>query len=61
MESGLAEEMFADLRGKGAFYRKQKYTHRYPHCWRCATELVYGWWMSGLSAWASCMTSRVKK
>ncbi|MBK8433792.1 MAG: isoleucine--tRNA ligase [Chloroflexi bacterium] len=41
MESGLAEEIFADLRGKGAFYRKQKYTHRYPHCWRCGTELVY--------------------
>ena len=38
---GVAEDIFAVLRERGFFYRKQKYTHRYPHCWRCGSELVY--------------------
>jgi isoleucyl-tRNA synthetase len=38
---GVAEEIFATLREKGRFYRKQRYSHRYPHCWRCGSELVY--------------------
>ncbi|WP_374687324.1 class I tRNA ligase family protein, partial [Promineifilum sp.] len=38
---GVAEDIFADLRQKGLFYRKQRYSHRYPHCWRCGSELVY--------------------
>ena len=38
---GVAEDIFASLRERGFFYRKQKYTHRYPHCWRCGSELVY--------------------
>ena len=33
--------IFDHLRDTGKLYRKQKYSHRYPHCWRCATELVY--------------------
>ena len=37
----VAEDIFNVLREKGFFYRKQKYTHRYPHCWRCGSELVY--------------------
>lgn len=37
----VAERIFDSLREKDVFYRKQKYTHRYPHCWRCGTELVY--------------------
>ncbi len=37
----VAEPIFDDLIQKGLFYRKQKYTHRYPHCWRCGTELIY--------------------
>ena len=40
-DSGVAEDIFTVLREKGFFYRKQKYTHRYPHCWRCGSELVY--------------------
>ena len=38
---GVAEDIFENLRQKGVFYRKQRYAHRYPHCWRCQTELVY--------------------
>ncbi|MFK7800921.1 MAG: class I tRNA ligase family protein [Anaerolineae bacterium] len=37
----VSEDIFDSLRSKDVFYRKQKYTHRYPHCWRCGTELVY--------------------
>ncbi|MCL4505400.1 MAG: class I tRNA ligase family protein [Chloroflexi bacterium] len=29
------------LRSDGNFYRTDKYTHRYPHCWRCGAPLVY--------------------
>ncbi len=37
----VAEEIFENLRQKGLYYRKQRYAHRYPHCWRCGNELVY--------------------
>jgi isoleucyl-tRNA synthetase len=33
--------IFADLERKGLTYRLQDYTHRYPVCWRCSTELVF--------------------
>ncbi|MGE5264340.1 MAG: class I tRNA ligase family protein [Acidobacteriota bacterium] len=29
------------LKQKGMFYRQDDYTHRYPTCWRCKTELVF--------------------
>lgn len=29
------------LKASGNFYRTDKYTHRYPHCWRDGTPLVY--------------------
>lgn len=38
---GVAEPIFESLREKGVYYRKQRYAHRYPHCWRCGEELVY--------------------
>jgi isoleucyl-tRNA synthetase len=37
----VAEPIFESLRQKNLYYRKQKYQHRYPHCWRCGSELVY--------------------
>lgn len=37
----VAEDIFKSLSEKGLYYRKQKYPHRYPHCWRCGEELVY--------------------
>ncbi len=33
--------VIAALEKKGFLYRAEDYTHRYPKCWRCATELVY--------------------
>ncbi len=38
---GVAKDIFENLNEKGVYYRKQRYAHRYPHCWRCGEELVY--------------------
>ncbi len=29
------------LRSRGILYRTQRYTHRYPTCWRCGEELIF--------------------
>jgi isoleucyl-tRNA synthetase len=39
--SEVSEPIFTDLERKGLLYQVQDYTHRYPTCWRCATELVF--------------------
>ncbi len=39
--SDIAELVFDDLDKKGLLYNVAPYTHRYPTCWRCATELVF--------------------
>ncbi|HSH03228.1 MAG TPA: class I tRNA ligase family protein [Anaerolineae bacterium] len=41
VHDNIANDVFDNLREKEVFYRKQRYTHRYPHCWRCGEELVY--------------------
>jgi len=33
--------IFENLRQKGLLYKVEDYTHRYPVCWRCRTELVF--------------------
>jgi len=30
-----------DLRRRGLLYRADPYTHRYPVCWRCGSELIF--------------------
>lgn len=30
-----------DLQEKGVWYRSEQYTHRYPVCWRCGTDLLF--------------------
>jgi isoleucyl-tRNA synthetase len=37
----VAAQVMNLLRATGSFYRTDKYTHRYPHCWRDGTPLVY--------------------
>src|SRR5262245_11939698 len=39
--AGVAEEVAADLERKGVLFDREQYTHRYPICWRCGTELVF--------------------
>ncbi|MGD0115422.1 MAG: isoleucine--tRNA ligase [Dehalococcoidia bacterium] len=37
----VAQPVFDDLHRKGILYRVEGYTHRYPVCWRCDSELVF--------------------
>jgi len=37
----VADEVLENLRGKGLYYKKEKYYHDYPHCWRCSTPLLF--------------------
>jgi isoleucyl-tRNA synthetase len=37
----VATPIFEDLERKGLLYQVAPYTHRYPTCWRCRTELVF--------------------
>ena len=39
--SRIATPIFEDLEQKGLLYQVEPYTHRYPTCWRCKTELVF--------------------
>ena len=39
--SEVAEDIFHNLEEKGVLYHVEPYTHRYPTCWRCKTELVF--------------------
>jgi isoleucyl-tRNA synthetase len=39
--ANVSEPIFADLKSKGLLYRVANYTHRYPTCWRCKSELVF--------------------
>ena len=34
-------EITADLKSRGLLFKKETYTHSYPHCWRCDTPLLY--------------------
>jgi isoleucyl-tRNA synthetase len=35
------EPIVEHLKREGRFSRLEKYVHRYPHCWRCGTPLVF--------------------
>ena len=37
----VAERIVDDLEQRGFFYHLEPYTHRYPHCWRCGTPLLF--------------------
>ena len=37
----IAQPIFDDLRRKGILYKVEDYTHRYPVCWRCNSELIF--------------------
>ncbi|MCJ7623940.1 MAG: class I tRNA ligase family protein, partial [Anaerolineaceae bacterium] len=39
--SEVSQLIFDNLELKGVLYRVEDYTHRYPTCWRCGTELVF--------------------
>ncbi len=37
----VTEPIVEHLNKTGRFYRLEPYLHRYPHCWRCGTPLVF--------------------
>jgi isoleucyl-tRNA synthetase len=37
----VAEAVVDDLERRGIFYHLEPYRHRYPHCWRCSTPLLW--------------------
>jgi isoleucyl-tRNA synthetase len=37
----VAEPIVEHLRHHDRFYRLETITHRYPHCWRCGTALIF--------------------
>lgn len=34
-------EIIKDLESRGLLYKSEAYLHSYPHCWRCASPLLY--------------------
>lgn len=36
-----ADTVFEELKKKDRLFTTERYVHRYPHCWRCKTELLY--------------------
>ncbi|MEA2025925.1 MAG: class I tRNA ligase family protein, partial [Chloroflexota bacterium] len=39
--AGVAAEIIEALEARDFFYHLEPYVHRYPHCWRCGTALLY--------------------
>ncbi|HUC88767.1 MAG TPA: class I tRNA ligase family protein [Candidatus Paceibacterota bacterium] len=37
----VAVDIIKDLAHRGLLFKKEKYEHPYPHCWRCHTALIY--------------------
>jgi isoleucyl-tRNA synthetase len=37
----VAEAIIDNLEQRGFFYHLEPYSHRYPHCWRCNTPLLF--------------------
>ena len=35
------DAIYDSLKSKGVFYNLERYSHRYPVCWRCDSELVF--------------------
>jgi isoleucyl-tRNA synthetase len=35
------DDIIKKLKAEGKLYRKEKFTHSYPHCWRCHSPLLY--------------------
>jgi len=38
---GAAARIVEDLQQRGYYYHLEPYRHRYPHCWRCGTPLLF--------------------
>jgi len=41
LASDMNEKVINDMRQRGFIYKVEKYTHRYPHCTRCKTPVIF--------------------
>ncbi len=41
VDKATADAVFDHLRASDRLFADERYVHRYPHCWRCKTELLY--------------------
>ena len=54
----VAVDVIKDLAHRNLLFKKEKYEHSYPHCWRCHTALIY----YARDSWYIRMTDpRIKK
>jgi isoleucyl-tRNA synthetase len=37
----VTDAVLDSLREKGFYYKRERYSHDYPHCWRCGTALLF--------------------
>ncbi len=37
----VTDDIVESLKKRGLLFAKEQYYHRYPHCWRCKSELVF--------------------
>jgi len=52
-DEDVAVDIIKDLAHRGLLFKKEKYEHSYPHCWRCKTALIYyarDSWYLGMSS-----------
>ena len=40
-DEDVAIDIIKDLAHRGILFKKEKFEHSYPHCWRCQTPLIY--------------------
>ena len=40
-DPATADKVFELLKANDRLFATERYVHRYPHCWRCKTELLY--------------------
>ncbi|MSR32387.1 MAG: isoleucine--tRNA ligase [Gemmataceae bacterium] len=41
VDADTASAVIDNLQSKGLLFAVEKYPHKYPHCWRCKTELLF--------------------
>jgi isoleucyl-tRNA synthetase len=41
VDPATADAVFEELKTRDRLFATERYVHRYPHCWRCKTELLY--------------------
>ncbi|MFC1853437.1 isoleucine--tRNA ligase [candidate division CSSED10-310 bacterium] len=60
----VAPQILADMKSKNILYSHEEYSHSYPHCWRCGTELLFRFvdeWFIAMNPWRDEIKEVAKK